>query len=149
VIATIRGKHRHISCLYCGFPNVNYDKFFCGSIEYPTTGISYLASKTIITVIKQANNQRKKIPPHTQEQLQGTMYIFYTQHMKGYLDTAGSALEPRLDTPRSQIFIGILLYTMLCVVKDLGTRMGLHGFISFGLVSVSKSYAACMQYGQK
>jgi hypothetical protein len=70
VIAAMRGKHLHISCLYCGFPNINTDKFFCGSIEYPTTGILYLASKTIATVIKQANNQRKKFP-HTQEQLQG------------------------------------------------------------------------------
>jgi hypothetical protein len=36
VIAAIRGKHCHISCLYCGFPNVNPNKFFRGSIEYPT-----------------------------------------------------------------------------------------------------------------
>jgi hypothetical protein len=34
---------------------------------------------------------------------------------------------------------------MRLAVKDMGTRMGLPvlGFISFGLVSVSKSYAAC------
>jgi hypothetical protein len=67
------------------------------------------------------------------------MYIFYNQHRRGQ----GQGLVVSLIRLGPRRLSVILLYTMRSAVKDMGTRMGLLRFISFGLVSVSKSYAGC------